>query len=131
MSARLHALVAAALCGAASGAVAQDFVDPVIEEIQVTASRRPVARSEVAAAVTVVDAEEIRGLKLTTDALAATPGVFLQQTTPGQGAAIVRGLKGSEILHLVDGLRMNNAIFRNAPTQYLALVSPASVERLK
>ena len=29
------------------------------------------------------------------------PGVFLQQTTPGQGAAIIRGLKGSEVLHLV------------------------------
>ncbi len=102
-----------------------------IEEIQVTASRRPVARGDVASAVTVIDAEEIRGLKLTTDALDARPGVFLQQTTPGQGAAIVRGLKGSEILHLVDGLRMNNAIFRNAPTQYLALVSPATVERIE
>ena len=40
-----------------------------------------------------------------------TVGVFLQQTTPGQGAAIVRGLKGSSILHLVDGMRLNNAIF--------------------
>jgi len=102
-----------------------------LEEIQVTATRRPAATSEVAAALTVITSEELRGRKLTTDALAAQPGVFLQQTTPGQGAAIVRGLKGSEILHLVDGMRMNNAIFRNAPTQYLALVSPATVERIE
>ena len=59
------------------------------------------------------------------------PGVFLQQTTPGQGAAIIRGLKGSEVLHLVDGFRLNNAIFRNAPTQYLALVSPGGVDRIE
>ncbi len=102
-----------------------------IEEIQVTATRRPVRAGDVSSAVTVVTADQIRSLKLTTDALAAQPGVFLQQTTPGQGAAIVRGLKGSEVLHLVDGFRLNNAIFRNAPTQYLALISPGTIERME
>ncbi|MDX1482317.1 MAG: TonB-dependent receptor [Woeseiaceae bacterium] len=112
-------------------AAAQVDDDDVIDEIQVTATRRPVAASDVTPAVTLIGAEEIRGQSLATDALAGQPGVFLQQTTPGQGAAIVRGLKGSEVLHLVDGLRMNNAIFRNAPTQYLALVSPATIERIE
>ena len=102
-----------------------------IDEIQVTATRRPVESSEVSAAMTLITAEKIRSGKLITDALAAEVGVFLQQTTPGQGAAIIRGLKGSEVLHLVDGMRLNNAIFRNAPTQYLALVSPATVERIE
>lgn len=112
---------------ASSGAQDADTID----EIQVTATRRPVASSKVSAAVTLIPAEEVRSGKLTTDALAAKVGVFLQQTTPGQGAAIIRGLKGSEVLHLVDGMRLNNAIFRNAPTQYLALVSPATVERIE
>ena len=111
--------------GVATGA------DAPVEEIQVTATRRPVAAGEVSSAVTLIDADTVRSLKLTTDSLANQPGVFLQQTTPGQGAAIVRGLKGSEVLHLVDGFRLNNAIFRNAPTQYLALVSPSSVERVE
>jgi outer membrane receptor protein involved in Fe transport len=102
-----------------------------IEEIQVTATRRPAAVSEVSAALTVVSAGEIARAKLVTDALAARPGVFLQQTTPGQGAAIIRGLKGSEVLHLVDGMRLNNAIFRNAPTQYMALVAPGSIDRVE
>ena len=102
-----------------------------IEEIQVTATRRPVMLNEVSAAVTVITTKEIARTKLVTDSLAAKPGVFLQQTTPGQGAAIIRGLKGSEVLHLVDGMRLNNAIFRNAPTQYLALVSPGTLDRLE
>ena len=102
-----------------------------IEEIQVTATRRPAALREVSAALTVVTAEEIARAKLVTDSLAARPGVFVQQTTPGQGAAIIRGLKGSEVLHLVDGMRLNNAIFRNAPTQYMALVAPGSIERVE
>ncbi|MCP4302120.1 MAG: TonB-dependent receptor plug domain-containing protein, partial [Gammaproteobacteria bacterium] len=50
---------------------------------------------------------------------------------PGQGAAIIRGLKGSSILHLVDGMRLNNAIFRSAPTQYFSLVPITAVERIE
>ncbi len=96
-----------------------------------TATRRPTELRNVSAALSIITAEELREVKLTTDALAAQTGVFLQQTTPGQGAAIIRGLKGSEILHIVDGLRLNNAIFRNAPTQYLALVSPGTVDRME
>jgi outer membrane receptor protein involved in Fe transport len=103
----------------------------VIEEIQVTATRRPTEIRDVSAALTVITAEEISRTKLATDSLAAKPGVFLQQTTPGQGAAIIRGLKGSEVLHLVDGMRLNNAIFRNAPTQYLSLVAPGTLDRIE
>ena len=111
-------------------AVAQDG-DDELEEIQVTATRRPVEIRDVSAALTFVTAEDIARAKLMTDTLAARPGVFLQQTTPGQGAAIIRGLKGSEVLHIVDGMRLNNAIFRNAPTQYMALVSPGTLDRIE
>lgn len=133
--ARLALLVLLSVVFGTLPAKAQDPATAIpghgIEEIQVTATRRPVKASDVSSAVTLIAAEEIRALKLTTDALAGKQGVFLQQTTPGQGAAIVRGLKGSEVLHLVDGFRLNNAIFRNAPTQYLALISPGTVERME
>ena len=105
--------------------------DDSIDEIRVTATRRPASVSEVSSGLTLIEGESIREQKLVTDALSQQVGVFLQQTTPGQGAAIVRGLKGSAILHLVDGIRLNNAIFRSAPTQYLALVPPASVDRIE
>ena len=98
-----------------------------IDEIQVTASRRALQQSEVSSAVSIIDSDEFSTANLITDALAAQPGSYLQETTPGQGAVIIRGLKGSEVLHLVDGMRLNNAIFRNAPTQYAALVDPATV----
>ena len=123
----LALLAAAELLQAAPDAASDD----AFEEIQVTATRRAQSVSDVSAAITLIPADEIQSAKLTTDALAAQTGVFLQQSTPGQGAAILRGLKGSEVLHLVDGMRLNNAIFRNAPTQYLALVAPASIARIE
>jgi len=119
------------LCLAFSPVFSQQPDSGEIDEIQVTATRRPTSSTEVSAALTLISTENIRAGKLVTDALAAEPGVFLQQTTPGQGAAIIRGLKGSEVLHLVDGMRLNNAIFRNAPTQYLALVAPGTVDRIE
>ena len=100
------------------------FAD-VVDEITVTATRRPVDVDLISSAISVAEADA----PLLTDALRDAVGVYVQQTTPGQGAAIIRGLKGSAILHTVDGMRLNNAIFRSTPTQYLALVPASAVER--
>ena len=119
---------------AASFSVVPDNVlaqDDVLEEMRVTATRRPAAVTDITAAVAVVSGEDSIDKMLTTDLLAATPGVTLQQTTPGQGVAIVRGLKGSSVLHLVDGMRLSNAIFRSAPTPYFAFVPTMAVDRIE
>ncbi|MEO1320687.1 MAG: TonB-dependent receptor plug domain-containing protein, partial [Pseudomonadota bacterium] len=121
------ALAAAATGPLATRASAQDDLD----EIVVTATRRPSATSSVAPSLTVIDGGIAASDKLVTDALVTAPGVYLQQTTPGQGAAIIRGLRGSALLHLVDGIRLNNAFFRSAPTQYLALVPVTAVDRIE
>ena len=105
--------------------------EDVLEEVLVMATRRSVSISEVSSGLSLVDGAIAREQKLVTDALAGNVGVFLQQTTPGQGAVIIRGLKGSSVLHLVDGIRLNNAIFRSAPTQYFALVPTSAVERIE
>ncbi|MEM8547326.1 MAG: TonB-dependent receptor [Pseudomonadota bacterium] len=102
-----------------------------IDEVVVTATRRAVVRDDLAEAVTVIADSVIADEPLVTGALAHQPGVFLQETTPGQGAAIIRGVRGSAVLHLVDGMRLNNAIFRSAPTQYLALVPASAIERIE
>jgi outer membrane receptor protein involved in Fe transport len=114
------ALALAAL--AAADARAQE-IEP-LEVTQVTATRRPESAFDVPVATNVVGAEAIRASTPQTvmDLLHGRPGTYVQQTTPGQGVVIVRGLKGSEVLQLVDGFRLNNAIFRNAPNQYVALV---------
>lgn len=121
--------------GAGAGAD-HDLARPSAQEldtVQVTASRRKESTLDVPMAVTVVDAEALRGAAMQTpmDALHGAVGTYVQQTTPGQGIVIVRGLKGSEVLHLVDGFRLNNAIFRNAPNQYIALVDGQSLDRIE
>lgn len=109
------------------------FAEPELETLQVTATRRAESAFEVPVATTVLDRETLQQKPLGTvmEALRGTPGAWVQQTTPGQGVVILRGLKGSEILHVVDGFRLNNAFFRNAPNQYMALVDAESLERIE
>lgn len=102
-----------------------------LEEVIVTATRREASTEEIPEAVSVISSEQIAGRQLALDAVADAVGGYVQQTTPGQGAAIIRGLKGSAVLHLVDGMRLNNAIFRSAPTQYFALLPATAAERIE
>ena len=126
-----HILVACALVSAIAAPAEATTVITEIDEVVVTASRRPVTSGDISAGLSLLDGEAILSQKLTTDALSSNVGIYLQQTTPGQGAAIIRGLKGSAILHLVDGMPLSNAIFRSAPTPYLALVPTTAVERIE
>ena len=126
-----HLLLTCALVSVIAAPAAATTASTEIDEVVVTASRRPVASGDISSALSLVDRDAVLSQKLTTDALSAKVGIYLQQTTPGQGAAIIRGLKGSAILHLVDGMPLSNAIFRSAPTPYLALVPTTAVERVE
>lgn len=104
-----------------------------IEQVEVTATRTNKRNIDHSAAVTTIDEGEV--LELAPDVIAemlrGQSGAFFQQTTPGQGIPIIRGLKGSQVLHLVDGMRLNNAFFRNAPNQYIGLVDSYAAKRME
>ena len=109
------------------------YENDIQEHVQVTATRTNKRDIDIAAAVTAIDEDSI--LELAPDVIAemlrGQPGAFFQQTTPGQGTPIIRGLKGSQVLHMVDGMRLNNAFFRNAPNQYLGLVDSFATQRME
>ncbi|MCS6856291.1 MAG: TonB-dependent receptor [Sandaracinaceae bacterium] len=65
------------------------------------------------------------------DALRWVPGVFVQQTTHGQASPYVRGVTGQQVLHLFDGIRLNNGIYRQGPNQYFFTVDVGSLERIE
>ncbi len=119
----------------AVAASAEPGTDPVtaLETIQVTANRRTESAAVTPQAVTTIGAEDLARVsaRLATDYLRGQPGVYLQSSGPGQGVLIVRGLKGSEVLHLVDGMRLNMTFFRNSPNQYIGLVDPYNLERVE
>lgn len=63
------------------------------------------------------------------DLLAETPSVMLQKTSYGQGAPFLRGFTGFRTLCLVDGVRLNNSVFRDGPNQYWNTIDPLMIDR--
>ena len=133
LSRRFFLLLAASTYCANIGAQEETDNPAALDSFQVTATRGIREVRDISSAVTIVGENRILDEmpQVLPETLRGEVGAFFQQTTPGQGTVIVRGLKGSQVLHLVDGMRLNNAFFRSAPNQYLALVDSYNTERIE
>ncbi len=67
----------------------------------------------------------------TADALAAHTNVFVQKTQMGGGSIVLRGFEANRVLLVVDGVRMNNAIYRNGHLQNAITVDNTMLDRIE
>jgi vitamin B12 transporter len=91
-----------------NGATAEAPAAQEMDDLVVTATRLPTPRGEVASAVTVITAEEIRRrqYRSVSQALRSVPGVHVVQTGgPGQQTSVfMRGANSNHTLVLIDGI---------------------------
>lgn len=102
-------------------------------KLTVTAPRIPSGlgfRSPQAITSVLVNDERPQLNTAAVDLLRNEPGVFIQQTTPGQGSVYVRGRAGRDVLYLYNGLRMNPAFVRAGQNQYFGVVDPFATEQI-
>ena len=71
-----------------------------------------------------------KGARTTPEALQGVSGVFIQKTNHGGGSAFIRGLTGNQTLIVLDGIRLNNAIYRYGPNQYLNSIDMFTVDKI-
>jgi hemoglobin/transferrin/lactoferrin receptor protein len=62
------------------------------------------------------------------DMLGQTGQVFIQKSQLGGGSPMIRGFSANAVLIVVDGVRMNNAIFRGGNLQNVINIDPNSLE---
>ena len=106
----------------------------VLDQVVVTATRTEKNPFDVPSMVTVRDEKDLmeRNLSRTVpEILEEIPGVLLQKTGHGQGSPYIRGFTGFRTLFLIDGIRLNNSVFRDGPNQYWNTVDPLSIDRLE
>lgn len=63
------------------------------------------------------------------DLLASIPGIKVQKSQFGGGSPVLRGMESNRVLLVVDGVRMNNAIYRKGHLQNSITISPSLLER--
>ncbi|MCK9607048.1 MAG: TonB-dependent receptor [Methylomonas sp.] len=105
-------------------------LDPVI----ITATRNEKSLSEIPYAASVVDLESDKAkaiFRTVPEALKYEPGIMIQKTGHGQGSPYIRGFTGFRTLFLVDGIRLNNSVWRDGPNNYVGTVDPYSISRME
>ncbi len=86
--------------------------------------------SEIPFSIQNIDPKEaqISTPQSTPDMLGASSNVFIQKSQMGGGSPMIRGFAANSVLIVVDGVRMNNAIFRSGNLQNSLNIDPNSLE---
>lgn len=96
----------------------------------VVSSKASERQGDIANQVSVIDAKKIALLnpQTTADLLQAS-GVFVQKSQMGGGSPVIRGFEANKLLIVIDGVRLNNAIYRNGHLQNVITIDNAILER--
>jgi hemoglobin/transferrin/lactoferrin receptor protein len=101
-----------------------------LSETVISANRWEQEREEVPMKIEVISPDDISMMEPQTsaDMLSGSGHVFVQKSQPGGGSPIIRGFATNKVLIVVDGIRMNNAIYRHGNLQNVLSVDPNALE---
>lgn len=90
-----------------------------MDDVVVSANRWEQNADEIPHTITEISPESIilANPATTADALGSSGQVFVQKSQLGGGSPIIRGFSANSVLIVVDGVRMNNAIYRSGNLQ--------------
>lgn len=104
------------------------------EGITVIASRCKIEMFNSPYIVDLIEIEDIKSRLLARnlpEIFSEEPSIMVQKTGQGQGSPFIRGFTGFRTLFLIDGIRLNNSVFREGPNQYWNTVDPLMLERVE
>jgi len=107
------------------------FKSEILNEVFLSATKGKEDISRIAEQIAIYSSKEIQNAtpQTTADMLANIPGVNVQKTQFGGGSPVLRGMEANRILLVVDGVRMNNAIYRKGHLQNSITIAPSMLER--
>ncbi len=101
-----------------------------LDEIVLSASKFSESKIDIPRNIVSVNAKTIgfTNPQTSADALERTGRVYVQKSQLGGGSPMIRGFSTNRLLLTVDGVRMNNAIFRNGNIQNVISVDPFTIQ---
>lgn len=102
-----------------------------LQEMVVSANRIPEQRKWVAQQISILTPTIIQNLNAqsTADLISNSGVVAMQKSQQGGGSPILRGFEASRVLLVVDGVRLNNAIYRAGHLQNVITLDNTTLER--
>ena len=109
-----------------------NFYNP-LEEVVVSAYRTAESKRNITQEIVVVRSKEIQNSMqgTTVDILSNQNSIAVQKSQQGGGSIILRGMEASRVLLVVDGIRMNNLIYRSGHLQNAITVDPHVLDRIE
>lgn len=104
-----------------------------LDEEVVSASRFREVKQDVSKRIEIIRKTELDELNQsnTADVLTASGNVFVQKSQLGGGSPVLRGFETNKVLIVVDGVPMNNAIYRGGHLQNVITIDQASLEKVE
>ncbi len=100
------------------------------DEFVISANRWEQTKKEVPNKISTIlkQSVELQNPQTTADLLGISDEVFIQKSQLGGGSPMIRGFATNRVLIVVDGVRMNNAIYREGNIQNVISLDPAALE---
>lgn len=104
-----------------------------LDEIVVSGNRFGEKKKHIIQRIDVIGAGQIASMNAqnTGDLLSGSGKVFVQKSQQGGSSPVIRGFEASRILLVVDGVRLNNAIYRSGHLQNVITVDQHMLERVE
>jgi hemoglobin/transferrin/lactoferrin receptor protein len=101
------------------------------DEIVISADRYKELLKDVPRQIEVINEKDIRyeNVQTTAQLLQKTGDIFVQMSQQGAGSPVLRGFEASRVLIVIDGIRLNNAIFRTGHLQNLIRIDNNMLEK--
>ena len=101
-----------------------------LDEIVISASKFEQTKREVPQKIISIKAKDIlfANPQTSADLLKGGGQVFIQKSQLGGGSPLIRGFSTNRLLLSVDGVRMNNAIFRGGNVQNVISIDPFAIQ---
>jgi hemoglobin/transferrin/lactoferrin receptor protein len=104
-----------------------------LNEVVISASKFPEKKLNVAQKIDVISSKTIAKFNTqnTGDLLMNTGNVFVQKSQQGGSSPVIRGFEASRVLLVIDGVRMNNLIYRSGHLQNAITVDQNMLESVE
>ena len=102
-----------------------------LDEVILSVFKSSAKTSRIAEQIAIVSSKDIQKISPQTsaDLLATIPGIKVQKSQFGGGSPVLRGMESNRVLLVVDGIRLNNAIYRKGHLQNAITIAPNLLDR--